>query len=98
MRTIYLIQHDKIPEYTKIGFTDNLKQRVNTLNTASPTGIKVIFSRETPYAFKIEQSLHARYSSYNTNLEWFSLSEEQIRDIIDWINNQLDRYENRKKK
>ena len=93
MRAIYLLQHDKIPEYTKIGYTDDINQRIKSLSTASPTGIKLLYKRETDYAYQIEQALHKRYRSYNSNLEWFMLSENQIQEIIHWIDTQLDRYE-----
>ena len=56
MRVIYLLQHDKIPEYTKIGYTDDINQRIKSLSTASPTGIKLLYKRETDYAYQIEQA------------------------------------------
>ena len=93
MRVVYLLQHKKIPEYTKIGYTDDINQRIKSLSTASPTGIKLLYKRETDYAYQIEQALHKRYSSYNSNLEWFRLSDNQIEEIISWIDDQLDRYE-----
>ena len=82
---IYLLQHENIPEYTKIGYTSDLDKRIKQLQTASPTGIKLIYSKETSYAYQIEQALHRRYHYKNSNLEWFSLTQDDIDDIIDWI-------------
>lgn len=85
MDSIYLLQHKEIPQYTKIGYSGDLEKRIKQLQTASPTGIKLLFSLETPYAYRIEQSLHRRYASKNSNLEWFKLDQEDIDDIIEWV-------------
>lgn len=81
-KVLYLIQHQNIPDYTKIGFTTNLKQRVAQLQTASPTGIRVIWSIKSDRADDLEAYLHRRWSHKNTNLEWFALTHEDIVDII----------------
>ena len=87
---VYLLQHKSIPEYTKIGYTTrkDLKKRMNELNTASPTGIIKIAEFHLPKgrAHTVEQALHARYSSYQSNLEWYKLSESQIAEITTWVN------------
>lgn len=88
---LYLIQHNNIPEYTKIGFTTDIEKRIKSLQTASPTGVKVIYLVESEYAYKLEQALHKRYSSKNSNLEWFKLTVEDIEDIINWIESQKNR-------
>jgi len=88
---LYLIQHQNIPEYTKIGFTTDIEKRIKSLQTGSPTGINVIYLVESDYAFKMEQALHKRYSSKNSNLEWFKLTPTDIEDIISWIEKQKNR-------
>ena len=88
---LYLIQHQNIPEYTKIGFTTDIEKRIKSLQTASPTGIRIIYLVESDYAFKMEQSLHKRYSSKNSNLEWFKLSDTDIEEIINWIEKQKNK-------
>lgn len=90
MDSIYLIQHKDIPEYTKIGYTSDINQRIRQLETASPTGILLVFSKETDYAYQIEQALHKKYAYKNSNLEWFQLSEEDIVTIINWVNQIVD--------
>ena len=85
MDSIYLLQHKDIPQYTKIGYSGDLEKRIKQLQTASPTGIKLLFSLETPYAYRIEQALHRRYASKNSNLEWFKLEQTDIDEIIEWI-------------
>jgi predicted GIY-YIG superfamily endonuclease len=88
---LYLLQHQNIPEYTKIGFTTDIEKRIKSLQTASPTGVKVIYLVESDYAYKLEQALHKRYSSKNSNLEWFKLTASDIEDIISWIEKQKNR-------
>ena len=39
----------------------------------------------------MEQALHKRYSSKNSNLEWFKLSDNDIKTIINWIETQISR-------
>lgn len=86
---LYLIQHKNLSEYTKIGYTTDIEKRIKSLQTASPTGINLIYLVESDYAFKMEQALHKRYSSKNSNLEWFKLSDNDIKTIINWIETQI---------
>lgn len=86
MDSIYLIQHKDLPEYTKIGYTSDINQRIRQLETASPTGVLLVFSKETKDAYRIEQALHKKYAYKNSNLEWFRLTEEDIVDIITVVN------------
>ena len=85
MKTLYLIQHNNIPEYTKIGYTTNLDQRIQQLQTASPTGIRLVYCIQCDYADKLEARLHAKYSSKRTNLEWFALSHLDLVDIMFYL-------------
>lgn len=88
---LYLIQHKEITEYTKIGYTTDIEKRIKSLQTASPTGINLIYLVESDYAYKMEQSLHNQYSHKNSNLEWFKLSDNDIKTIINWIETQISR-------
>ena len=88
---LYLIQHKEITEYTKIGYTTDIDKRIKSLQTASPTGIKLIYLVESDYAYKMEQSLHKQYSSKNSNLEWFKLNDNDIKNVISWIETQISR-------
>lgn len=59
METLYLIQHKNIPDYTKIGYTSDLPNRMKQLQTASPTGVHLVYSIVCENAYKLEQHLHA---------------------------------------
>jgi T5orf172 domain. len=88
---LYLIQHKEITEYTKIGYTTDIDKIIKSLQTASPTGINLIYLVESDYAYQMEQSLHKQYSSKNSNLEWFKLNETDIKNVISWIETQISR-------
>lgn len=89
METLYLIQHKNIPDYTKIGYTSDLPARIKQLQTASPTGVHLVYSISCENAYKLEQHLHAKYSHQRTNLEWFALSREDIVDIIFYVEEKI---------
>ena len=84
---VYLLRHKNIPEYTKIGYTGDLQNRVKSLQTASPTGIEVIKTYKFPKrrAEQLEQGLHKKYHFKHSHLEWFKLTNEDIQDIDDFI-------------
>ena len=93
MKQLYLIQHKDIPEYTKIGYTTNLEKRVRQLQTASPTGVHVIYTIVCERAEQLEAHLHRKYHYKQTNLEWFALSREDIVDIIFYVEQAVLRLE-----
>ena len=86
MKQLYLIQHKDIPEYTKIGYTTNLEKRVRQLQTASPTGVHVVYTIVCERAEQLEAHLHRKYHYKQTNLEWFALSRE-ILSILFFMSN-----------
>lgn len=91
-KVLYLIQHKGLPQYTKIGFSTDLSKRVRQLQTASPTGVVVLWSIESPKAEVLEAYLHRRWAFKQTNLEWFALSEQDIQDIIDDVSEKMQKY------
>ena len=98
---VYLLRHkgERLKPYVKIGFSKNLSKRLKSLETASPTGIDIIQVYYSKSARKIEQHLHRKYSSKQTNLEWFELSHEDLVDIMFYIEELLSKeaeYKNKK--
>ena len=61
-------------EYVKIGTTENLGNRIRHLSNSSPTRIRVVLKLDGDRT--LEKLLHARFSRYRHNLEWFRLSDE----------------------
>lgn len=85
VRTLYLLRHRNIPEYTKIGITNDIDKRIKSLQTASPTGLEVVYTINTRFAEILERHLHTKYNRKQSNLEWFRLSPVEVLDIIHYV-------------
>ena len=85
MFNIYIISNDIYTEHQlyKIGYTNNLEQRLKQLQTSSPVPMKVIYSKEYNNAKNIEQKTHEEYSSVRKEGEWFRLDD--INECIEFI-------------
>lgn len=72
----------------KIGITDNIERRIKQLDTR-PFKLNLIgqTNKLIKDAYKWEQYLHNEYKDQNIEGEWFSLTENQIKDIIDLFGN-----------
>jgi hypothetical protein len=64
----------------KIGYSINVKKRVQTLKTAMPEGIKLIGFITGDSA--LEKALHWKFRTLRKNGEWFKCDN----DIIDYLN------------
>lgn len=73
MDKIYLIKSLNEGVY-KIGVSKNPNKRLKALQTGNPSPVEILYLYETENAYKIEKSLHNRYSHFNTHGEWFELS------------------------
>jgi hypothetical protein len=65
------VYYIKSGEYTKIGYTFNLPERLKSLQTANP--IKLIVEKTALYQFPhiAEAELHKKYKKYHVQGEWF---------------------------
>lgn len=72
----------------KIGITDNIKRRISQLDTR-PFKLNLIAqtNKLIKDAYKWEQYLYSEYKDQNIEGEWFNLTENQIKDIIDLFGN-----------
>lgn len=64
---IYVVGFDN---YVKIGYTVNVKNRIAALQTAIPRKL-VLYGTITGSSFEEEGKLHARFSAYRLEGEWF---------------------------
>ncbi|QHB21806.1 Bro-j [Artaxa digramma nucleopolyhedrovirus] len=62
----------------KIGYTFDLNARLGELNVASPFDFKLVFVRETPNPYDLEQKLHRRFHESRIKREFFKLTEEDL--------------------
>lgn len=73
MKSIYLIQSLE-NGYYKIGVSKNPNRRLSTLQTGNSSKLKLVITYQTDLAYKIEKSLHNKFSHTNKIGEWFDLS------------------------
>lgn len=69
----------------KIGFTTNLKSRLDSLRTGSPVKLALVFTH--PGTQQDERALHKRFAEHRMEGEWFWWCTA----IEDYINEQSDR-------
>jgi|TARA_R110000823_G_C15745463_1_gene481302 hypothetical protein len=72
----------------KIGITNNLKQRLRSLQTSSWVPLSVIHSStfsNSQIVLELEQTLHECLKEVNASGEWFNLSRKNVDDLIDFI-------------
>jgi hypothetical protein len=78
MNKIYLIKSLNEGVY-KIGVSKYPNTRLQAIQTGNPSEVQLLYVFESDYAYKIETSLHNRYSHFNTHGEWYELSiQEEI--------------------
>ena len=83
MNKIYLIKSLNDGFY-KIGVSKNPNKRLIELQTGNPSPVEILYLYESKLAYKIENSLHNRYSYCKTHGEWFDLS---IQEEVSFIEN-----------
>lgn len=67
-------------EFVKIGWSNKWRQRLLTLQRATPHEIEALAVYRG--GLKMERDLHAKFASLRVKLEWFRLGDE-IRDYIE---------------
>jgi len=71
---------------TKIGYTTNFKKRYNHYLIHNPS-LEILLLREHKQAFLIETSLHNKYNKKRKTSEWFRLTNKEIIEALNIINN-----------
>jgi hypothetical protein len=77
---VYLIQHEH--GYIKIGRSTNPKQRVATLETATPYELTVIGAIDASDPVETERRLHDKYEDQCKSGEWFSLDAHDKQHLL----------------
>lgn len=81
---VYIGRKNNTEEY-KIGITSDIENRIKSLKTGCPD-FNIIASLNTknkPISFRIERGLHASFAEQCIGGEWFSLSEDDVKWIIE---------------
>lgn len=79
---VYIIEAEELGIY-KIGVSNNLKIRLQRLQTASPVKLRIIASLESPQnAYHVESTLHEELHQYRLHGEWFRLPLDIIKSLL----------------
>jgi hypothetical protein len=78
---IYVVGYAEIPGYYKIGYTNDLENRLKLFDWASPFTPIIIHSIMVSSGQKIERMLHRTFKQKRVKLEWFKLNEDDLRFI-----------------
>ena len=76
---IYFIQNTET-KHIKIGYSDNVRNRLSSLQTTSPHELAILTICEG--GIEVEKELHDKFNNYYVRGEWFNPSEE----LISYIN------------
>lgn len=63
---------------TKIGVSNNVKQRHHQLSAGAPIGLRIKYTRKVPrgLVFQIERKIHGSLSDYSIGREWFAIDSK----------------------
>ena len=78
---VYVLINEAMPGYTKIGRTDNLEQRIRTLdNTSVPLPFQCFYAARVNDATFVEKQLHEAFSELRVrkNREYFEIAAERV--------------------
>lgn len=85
-KSIYLIANCNIANRYKIGITNNLTNRLNTLRLQGGSEMRLIHSRYEEYDYAIlEKLLHKLFHSYRVIGEWFEFPDKMLSEVIEAI-------------
>ena len=86
---IYIFSNPSFPEFIKIGRTQNVQKRLQTLstNTAIPLPFECIYACEVSNASKVERTLHTTFEANRVapNREFFRMEPEPAIAILELV-------------
>lgn len=95
---VYLIacvEKDGVTRYFKIGFAQNIKNRIRGIYTSTPFKpilISMIKFHQKKLMLKEEVRLHKKYSDVRLTGEWFLLKQNDVEEIVkEWSNRKMKR-------
>jgi hypothetical protein len=94
LKYVYVIRGSRVnptKSNYKIGITNNIKGRIENLQTSSPDKLELLFKYRTTEAVKLEKSLHNYFKYYRIreNGEWFQF-EDTI--ISEWLRTEFQNF------
>ena len=87
LKYVYVIKGSRVSpteSHYKIGITNNINNRIETLQTSCPDKLELLFKHRTIEAYKLEKSLHIYFKYYRirSNGEWFKFDDEKISEWL----------------
>ncbi len=84
MGYIYLLENSLGKETTyKIGFTNNIEQRIEQIKTSNAGELNMVYTFETKYGMLLERHLHRMFVKKHMNREWFILNDNDVYTFLD---------------
>ena len=77
---LYVININNTAKY-KIGFTKNLKARLQSFRTAIPFKLNLTFYVETKHYVSLEKLIHNQFRNYRRKGEWFEFGEKELLEL-----------------
>lgn len=71
-------------EFIKIGISNNIQKRINSIQTGNPKRLELLRSIECTFeshAINLEKLLHRALSEHRVKGEWFAISQEKINQL-----------------
>ena len=78
---VYII---KAGNFYKIGISNDVKQRLRSIQTANAQKCTIIATLDCDDAHAKEQKIHRSLSDFRTNGEWFMLNDRKLKAVIDY--------------
>lgn len=79
---VYII---KCGKYYKIGRTKRMGARMVNYKVHNPYPIKLVYYKNCKSSKETEKMLHCELSDYRYKGEWFVLTKDQIKEIVNFI-------------
>ena len=73
---VYIIRNENM---YKIGKANDIKARLNTLQTASPNPLEIVAIANSDNAIALEKQIHRYAKKYHVRGEWFLLDDDAPR-------------------
>ncbi len=83
-RLLYLYLFESAGLY-KIGITQDVQQRIRSMQSGNPHSIVLIAYRIVAYAEANERNLHAHFQHCRRRGEWFALDADDVAKIKQWF-------------
>lgn len=87
---LYIVKQIGLDDYYKIGITHSIKKRLKQFENVAPIGIELVGSYKTDKALELETELHNTYEASNSNLEWYHLTQEQLKQVCFYIEQNIN--------